>query len=144
MQKAILEEQIEPVAVQLPALPENFKDTLVKIMPILAIIGLVFGGLGLIGLLAFGIVAIFSLSAGITVFLAFLFTIVSVALLALALPGLFARKRDGWVWIYYAELVSIVSSAVTLSIPGVIIGLLWLYVLFQVRDKYTESGSASA
>jgi hypothetical protein len=38
MQKAILEEQIEPIAVQLPALPDNIKDIFVKIMPILAIV----------------------------------------------------------------------------------------------------------
>jgi hypothetical protein len=138
MQKAILEEQIEPIAVQLPALPDNIKDIFVKIMPILAIIGLVLNGLGLIALLAVGIIAIFALTAGVQVLLGFVFTVATVVLLALALPGLFARKRAGWVWIYYAELLSIVSSIISLSIFGVLFSLLWLYVLFQIRGMYAE------
>jgi hypothetical protein len=138
MQKAILEEQIEPIAVQLPALPDNAKETIVKIMPILAIIGLVINGFGLIALLAIGIIAIFALTAGVQVLLGFVFTVATVVLLALALPGLFAKKRAGWVWIYYAELLSIVSSIISLNILNVLFSLLWLYLLFQVRSLYTE------
>ena len=108
------------------------------IMPILAIIGLVLNGLGLIALLAVGIIAIFALTAGVQVLLGFVFTVATVVLLALALPGLFARKRAGWVWIYYAELLSIVSSIISLSIFGVLFSLLWLYVLFQIRGMYAE------
>ena len=107
-------------------------------MPILAIIGLVLNGLGLIALLAVGIIAIFALTAGVQVLLGFVFTVATVVLLALALPGLFARKRAGWVWIYYAELLSIVSSIISLSIFGVLFSLLWLYVLFQIRGMYAE------
>ena len=65
------------------------------IMPILAIIGLVLNGLGLIALLAVGIIAIFALTAGVQVLLGFVFTVATVVLLALALPGLFAKKRAG-------------------------------------------------
>ena len=65
------------------------------IMPILAIIGLVLNGLGLIALLAIGILAIFTLEAGVQVLLGFVFTVATAVLLALALPGLFAKKRAG-------------------------------------------------
>jgi len=92
----------------------------------------------LIALLAVGIIAIFALTAGVQVLLGFVFTVATVVLLALALPGLFARKRAGWVWIYYAELLSIVSSIISLSIFGVLFSLLWLYVLFQIRGMYAE------
>ncbi|MFN3426226.1 MAG: chromate transporter [Candidatus Thermochlorobacter sp.] len=142
MQKALLEEQVESVATQLPALPANVKESLIKFMPILAIVSLVFGGLALIGLLGLGVFTIFSLSLGITLLLSLLLTVAEVVLMALALPGLFARRRDGWVWLYYAELLSIAASIVRLSILDALISLLWLYVLFQVREMYTESGIA--
>lgn len=142
MHKALLEEQVESVAAQLPALPANAKEFFIKFMPIFVIISLVFGGLALIGLLGLGVFVIFSLSLGITILLSLLLTIAQVVIMALALPGIFARRRDGWVWLYYAELLSIVVSIISISILGALISLLWLYVLFQVREMYTESGVA--
>ena len=60
-------------------------------------------------------------------------------LLGMALPGLFARKMSGWTLLFYEQLVGFVGSILSGSIIGGIIGtLIGLYILFQVRTKYTN------
>jgi len=55
-----------------------------------------------------------------------------------ALPGLFARKMGGWRLLFYGELFSIATSLLQGAIVGAIIGgLIGLYILFQVRTKYS-------
>jgi hypothetical protein len=57
--------------------------------------------------------------------------------MVLALPGLFARKMSGWTLMFYAQIVSAVSSILAGSILGGLIGaLISLYILFQVRVLY--------
>jgi hypothetical protein len=63
--------------------------------------------------------------------------LVTFALEAAALPGLFARKMSGWNLLFYARLVSIVASLLTFYLAGAVIGgLISLYLLFQVRSLY--------
>lgn len=63
--------------------------------------------------------------------------IIQVALEVMALPGLFARKLSGWRLMFYATLVGIVTSLLSGSIVGAILGgLIGLYILFQVRGLY--------
>lgn len=60
-------------------------------------------------------------------------------LMALALPGLFARKMSAWKLIFYSQLVGIVFSLLSGSILGALIGgLIGLYVLFQIRPLYVN------
>jgi hypothetical protein len=64
--------------------------------------------------------------------------IIQVALEVMALPGLFARKLSGWRLMFYATLVGIVTSLLSGSIVGAILGgLIGLYILFQVRGLYS-------
>jgi len=94
--------------------------------PLLLVLGIgtvlmPFGGIGYatgFGLSAIGLVA-------------------TIALMVMALPGLFARKMAGWTMMFYAQIASIVTSLVTGSIFAAIFGgLIGLYVLFQVRGLY--------
>jgi hypothetical protein len=63
--------------------------------------------------------------------------IIHLVLMVLALPGLFARKMSGWRLMFYAQIVSAVSSILAGSILGGLIGaLISLYILFQVRVLY--------
>lgn len=58
-------------------------------------------------------------------------------LMALALPGLFARKMSGWTLLFYAQIVSILASLMSYAILGALIGgLISFYILFQVRSMY--------
>jgi hypothetical protein len=63
--------------------------------------------------------------------------VIHLVLMVLALPGLFARKMSGWTLMFYAQIVSAVSSILAGSILGGLIGaLISLYILFQVRVLY--------
>ena len=109
------------------------------------IVSLVFLLLALPGILAFlGIgAAVMPLSymggagLGIGYTIAMVIAIAQIVLGFMALPGLFNRKRAGWVLSYYAQLLSIVSSIFSFSLIGILLGLLFLMLLFQVREYYS-------
>ena len=142
-QQAILEAELAPYFTEKAPfqVPFNFREGFVKYWPIVSLIFLiitlpailVFLGLGtaLLPVSFLGGVG-FGFQYNISMILAIAGTVLSIA----ALPGLFNRKRQGWVLSYYAQLISLLSSLVTLSIFSVVVGLLWLLLLFQVRSYY--------
>ncbi len=66
--------------------------------------------------------------------------IVQLGLMIAALPGLFKRKMSGWRLLFYAQIVNFVFSILSGSIVGGVLGtLIGLYILFQIRLKYTEA-----
>jgi hypothetical protein len=120
-------------------LPMAAKEAIVKYGPWIAIVLLALGLPAI--LVVLGIGALFAPFAGAQYATAFTYTtiflIVILGLEIAALPGLFARKMQGWRFIFYARLVAIVSSLVSgLIINAIIGGLISLYILFQVRPLY--------
>ena len=62
---------------------------------------------------------------------------VQLGLMALALPGLFARKKSGWMLVFYAQIVSTVAAVMSYAfLSAVVVGVIAFYVLFQVRTLY--------
>lgn len=55
----------------------------------------------------------------------------------IALPGLFSRARRGWAFFVYAQLISIVSDLISVSAIGLLLGVVILWIAFQVKPKYT-------
>jgi hypothetical protein len=137
MSKAILEQELEPIAAQLPELPPSVKEGFVKYVPIVTLVLLILTLPALLALLALG-GALFAFAglAGIQSLLALVIGIASVVFTIIALPGLFKRTRAGWVNEYYAQLLSILASVISIQILSVVFSLIWLYVLFKVRDAY--------
>ena len=123
-----------------PALPANIKEILVKLAPYLTILGVILWGGGILGVLGMGVVpygAAWMMGVGYRYYLGIAFMLVTVVLEALAIPGLLARKKQGWNWIYYSVLVNMVYMLVSFNIVGLLIGtLIGMYVLFQVRTYY--------
>lgn len=121
--------------------PTDFRAGFVKYWPIIKLILLL---LALPGLLAFlGIGAIFlpasfmgGAGVGFGYTISMVLGLVGLVLSILSLPGLFNRQRAGWVFSYYAELVSLLAGLISLNIVGILLGLLFLMLLFQVRDYY--------
>lgn len=85
--------------------------------------------------------------------LALIILTASGVILLLAYPGLRDRKKAGWNWIYYGEILTAVYAVISLffdnyygggfgrfigSAIGVVIGL---YLLFQIRDHYRAKGA---
>lgn len=132
-----LEKELEPIFTkQLPPFPDNIKDLCVKIAPILAIIGVVLGVLGT------GLGVLFSpfawFSGSILYGIGIVFLVIMVILNALAIPGLFNQKMEGWKYMYYAQLVNIVYHLCTGTwISGLIGAFIGFWILFQIREKYS-------
>jgi hypothetical protein len=62
------------------------------------------------------------------------------ALTAAAVPGLFARKMSAWKLVFYAQIVHVIFSLLAGEIvSAVVVGVLSMYVLFQVRPLYNTS-----
>jgi len=87
------------------------------------------------------------------VWLAIIVLIVQGVLYLMAFPGLRDRRKKGWDYVFYAALVSVVYSIVSLftgynaasNFLGAIIGaLISFWLLFQVRSAYTGHQAVKA
>lgn len=157
-----VELSLAPLFKNMPAIPKNGKEGLVKSWPIIA---LVFGVLQLIA--AYGLWRIghrtnefvdyvnqlapnYGLSTvnhlGFTYWLGLLVLVADGAILLLAYSGLKARHKSGWDLLFLGALVNLAYGLVMVfddnyggfgrlvsSLIGSFIGL---YLLFQVRDAY--------
>ncbi len=123
-------------------LPLGLKEFLAKIAPYLIIIGLVFAVPALLA--AFGLSAMFAPMAmmggykiGMLAWVGIIFSIGAMLLEAFAIPGLFKRTHKAWRLVFYATLISLVGSLVSLNLVGGIIGaIIGWYILFQMKELY--------
>jgi hypothetical protein len=134
-----LEAQLAPLfTIKAPfQLPEVWREGLVKYSPWIM---LIFVPLSLLAI-GFGTIAsIFSMfSFNFFGALALLLSIISMVLDLIAIKPLFERKRVGWDFIFYAWLVSLLSSLVSFSIFGLVLGFfIGGFFLFQVRNQYVH------
>lgn len=125
-----------------PALPESVKDVVVKVLPILIVIGVVLwlpSALSLVGIsTVFAPFAPYALGGLNFAFLiSSVLTIIIVIFQILALPGLFNKQRKGWNMLLYANLTSVVSSIFNPNLLlSIIVNFIALYILFQVKERY--------
>jgi hypothetical protein len=107
----------------------------------------VFGILGVIGLVGasgLGVLAtIGSLGFGLPILINLLLGIVSAVLLLMAFPGLKARVKKGWNFVFYSQVISVIGGVAMAvlgypyGIVGTIIGAaIGFYILFEVRSHY--------
>lgn len=127
---------------KLPALPTNWREVLVKVTPWIA---LIFGVLGVVlSLLGLGVLAFLSpfvfmaggWGAATGGPVAAVLWLASSALMLLAYKGLSQRKLGGWNFLFWSEVVSLVSSVVLFSVTGVLGALVGFYLLFQIKSYY--------
>lgn len=125
-----------------PALPPNFKDLIVKFAPWIILISAVLILPGLLTLLGFNSLLhynnlYFSYRPGPTYTLSLILSAGAFALEILAIRGLFAQKLSAWRFVFYASLVSAVSTLLSGNLVSALVSLIIsLYVLFQVKSYY--------
>ena len=129
-----------------PELPKTVKDLVVVLTPWFTLLGvllsipLVFVAFGLGALLApFSLLTgpVSAINYGIGYLFSMIILAISLVLDAFALPGLFNRKAKGWKFLFWATLVSFVSSLFSFNLFGGLIGaLVSLYFLFQIKTYY--------
>lgn len=127
---------------KLPNLPKDARELLVTITPWAALIFGVLGVLGGIG--GLGVFSAFSplvmagggaAALGSGIISAVLLLVSSVLLLA-AFSGTKARKLQGWKFLFWSEVVSVVAAVLSISILGVLFALIGLYLIFQIKSYY--------
>lgn len=133
---------VEDWFMKLPPLPPRAREVLVQIAPW---ISLIFGILGILGsLAAFGFSAVLSpfvaMGGGMHQAGAFLIAAVvglvgSVLLLA-SFPGLNKRRLQGWKLLFWSEIAGLVGAILNISPIGVVLSLVWIYVIFQMKAYY--------
>lgn len=128
-----------------PALPQNAKDILVKIAPYLAILSVVLAVPAIFFVLGLGslttMLAPFGGAQGMMstpmIWFGTLLLIPAIVLEGMAIPGLFSKTKMGWKYMYWSQLVSIVSTLVQFNIVGALISaVIGFYLLFQVKEMY--------
>ncbi|MCL4418940.1 hypothetical protein M1146_02430 [Patescibacteria group bacterium] len=128
-----------------PALPQNIKEIIVKIAPYLVIISLIFTipailvlfGLGSLATMLAPLGGARSVAGVPTMWIGIILLIPAVLLEIMAVPGLFSKKIAAWRYMYWAQLISIISSLVQLYIVGAILSaVIGFYILFQVKSLY--------
>ena len=119
-------------------IPEDVKEWIVKYSPWISLVLLVLPrcrGCCWPSALARGLIPFGLAPAGFAYI--WLFVLADIVLLIMALPALFARKMSGWKLLFYARIVSIVSSLLSGAIVAAVVGgVISLYVLFQIRSKF--------
>lgn len=72
-----------------------------------------------------------------TMIISIIASLIALILQIRAFPSLLARKKEGWEYIIYASLVSLVPALVNVQIFGFLLGfLLSMYILFQLKYLY--------
>ncbi len=128
------------------SLPDKIKELIVSFAPYLMVLGIILGVPSVLA--AFGLGALVSpftafmgpaymVNYGVGYFISMIAFGVMLVFQVLAVPGLFKRQRKGWLYLFYASLVSFVASLLSGNLIGAIIGtIIGWYVLFQVRESY--------
>ncbi len=128
-----------------PALPQNAKEIIVKIAPFLAILSLIFTlpailllfGLGSLATMFAPLGGVRAVSSIPTMWIGILLLIPVVILEVMAVPGLFAKTAKAWKYMYWSQLIVVVSNLVQFNIVGALLGaLIGFYILFQVKSFY--------
>lgn len=129
------------------ALPQGAKEFIATVSPYLIIIfaimalPAIFLALGLsafltpfamMGGLAYGHIW------GFGAIISLLVAVVVLVMEVMAVPGLFKRTKGSWRLVFYASIVSLIGSILSISgiIGGVIGAIIGWYILFQVKELY--------
>ena len=155
-----IEERLDRVFKDLPALPESSRETLASVWPWIA---LVFGVLQIFAAWAlWNLVRVAETMIGysslyvnypdalngtdrIVIYLGIAVLLVDAVILLMAYPELKKRSRRGWDLLFLGALLNVFYSLVTLFIDGRGVGsflfsligsAIGFYLLFQVRGKY--------
>lgn len=124
-----------------PQLPKGIKDFLVMVAPYGIILGIILTIPAILALLGLSVLLAPALALGggwtLMGVISLVTLIATVALMIMAVPGLFAKKKAGWDKLFWVSLINIVGTLVTGNLIGLVIGTVidW-YILFQVRSYY--------
>ncbi len=141
--KVLLEQQLETYLINKAPfqIPQHVKEAIVKYVPWINLILMILLFPVILAVLGLGTILmpasfLGGVGTGFIYIVTMIVTGITLVLRAIALPGLFGRKRSGWVYTYYADMLNALLNLISFSIMGLIFSVLFLFVLFQVRSYY--------
>ena len=129
------------------ALPPEVKEFIVKVSPYLVIIfavmalPVIFAALGLTAILSpFAMMGGYGYGFGwgYAAIVGLVVSVLTLIMEIIAVPGLFKRTKGSWRLLFYASVVSLIGSILSLSgiIGGIVGAVIGWYILFQVKELY--------
>lgn len=141
-----LEQRLDELFLKtMPGLSAGVKETAAKVLPWLMMI---FGGLGLLAWLSslrffFGFAGLVRSVVPVYAFSdAFMMIYLIAAPIAevMAVYGgylMLSRRRRGWILAFYALLIGLISQLCSFSIVGIVLNVVFAYLLFQIKEFYS-------
>ncbi len=131
---------LESFYLKFPALSQESREYIVKILPILSIIfGILLTIASILEILGTPVLSAFTLNRTLPAIQILLITnllgIVQGVMMFLAVPSLNKRLMRGWKLLFWSQVLWIISSLLTFS-PSLIISLILFYPFFQVKKYY--------
>ncbi|MFA6250337.1 MAG: chromate transporter [Candidatus Shapirobacteria bacterium] len=125
-----------------PALPQGFKEFIVKYGPYIDLVMIVLMAPVILAILGISAIALpFSFLGGGVSFLGIISMVLSTFILVLeiiALPGLFKRQLKSWKLLYYVALLGLLNSLLSFQlVGGLVSAAITLYFLYQIKSYYT-------
>lgn len=127
-----------------PQLPEHWRAMIAKFSPWISLIVFLLTlpaifaifGFSFFMLAKYSAVTGYHYSFGYWYYFTTAITAVAMVLEVIALPGLFNRTKQGWVYIFYASLIFGVANILNLNIGSLVGTLISLYFIFQIKNQY--------
>ena len=131
------------------ALPMSAKELIVKVAPYLTIIFAILTLPIIFAVLGFSAIFVpFAMMGammggyygwGFGPIVSLVVAVISLVVEVMAVPGLFKLTKGGWRLAFYATIIILIGSILSFNVIGGIIGAIisW-YILFQVKDMYTN------
>lgn len=139
-------DQIGDVFKTIPHLPQGLVEFFVKVAPYLALLG------AILSLVAGPILGLLSVMSLITLnplivlatVLAAILSLVNAVLLFMAFNPLKDRQYRGWMLLFWSQILGLVETVVMIvlgqsSILSIVMGLIALYVLYEMRPFYKST-----
>lgn len=127
---------------KVPKIPEHWRKTIAKIGPWITLIALIislpiiFAAIGLTAFFAPFAAMGGAYSWGVWSGSSLVALVASLILEALALPYLFKLKKEGWAYLFYAILLTLVSHMLYFDFGGILGSIVSLYIIFQIKNQY--------
>lgn len=128
---------------RLPHFSLEIRHFIVMLLPFLTIFfGVLITFASFMDILGTPFLSVFGTDEGAGVFRKLMFVnIIGIAqglFMIFAFRALKRKARKGWILIFWSQILWIISALITFS-PSFLLGFVFLYPLFQVRDSYRNS-----
>jgi len=138
---AKLDKTIEEYLVtKAPKLPKDVIKFLVAVSPWFAVLTAVLGIPAFLAIFGFGaLMTPFAYVAGVhtgTYWFYWLLGLAQLILSALSIKPLFARVLKGWTFLFYAQLLALITSLGHVNLGSLLVTVISFYLLYQIKHSY--------